>query len=233
MSKKQNIKRTSRYSDAKLKKIADYIFILVQRDAADFAAYGITLTDLNDFTSRLNLFANFESDDLLESNKLVANQKKIACRETLETAMRYFFTIAKFCFSKQPAVLATFGDAALTKQTADQLIRTAQSIATAAVTYLPQLASAGVTANQIQVLQAANDAFDEAVRLQIIAISRRTVVKEQRIEAANNLYTLVTKFATYGKLIWRETNYPKYKDYILYAPAKKKTKPKKDNSDEN
>ena len=216
MSKKENIKRVSRYKDAELKQVADKVLMLVQRDAADFAAYGIAPFDLADFAARIDLLANFSSDVLLESNKMIATKNKNTCREALEVIMRYFFTTAKFCFSTEPAILAAFGNASLAKQSSAVLICSARSLAAKAQLYWPRLAAAGLLPQYLQVLQTAITAFDDAVTQQIMATNARKVASSARVEAANALYALITKFCTYGKLLWRETDPTKYKHYLLY-----------------
>lgn len=216
MSQKQNIKRASRYKDAKLKQVADKVLMLVRRDAADFAAYGIAPFDLADFAAHIDLLANFSSDALLESNKIIATTNKNTSREALEVIMRYFLTTAKFCFSTVPSILAAFGTTSFAKQSSAVLICSARSLAATTQLYWPQLAAAGLLPQYLQVLQTATATFDDAVTQQIIAINARRTASGQRVEAANALYALITKFCTYGKLIWRETDPVKYNHYLLY-----------------
>ena len=216
MSKKRNVSRKYHYTDAELKQVADKIRILVQRDAADFTAYGITLPDLSDYAALLAVFAAFPTDALLESQKIMATEHRATCRRNLETAMRYFFTIAKFCFRTAPSDLAAFGNPALVRQSAETLIRTARMIAMLAEHYLPQLTAAGLTAQHLHNLQTANAAFNDAISAQIMAVHNRTMITEERINTGNSLYVLITTLATAGKLLWRETDAVKYNNYLLY-----------------
>ena len=49
------------------------------------------------------------------------------------------------------------------------------------------------------------------------AIANRDNAAKERVEKANELYALLTRYCEIGKSIWYETNEAKYNDYIIYT----------------
>ena len=71
-------------------------------------------------------------------------------------------------------------------------MRTGKAMSTTATKYLTALATEGVTAAKITTLNTQRDALDVAIDAQAKGISDRDVATEDRIEALNNLYRLLT-----------------------------------------
>ncbi|MBD8081302.1 hypothetical protein [Chryseobacterium caseinilyticum] len=55
-----------------------------------------------------------------------------------------------------------------------------------------------------------------AIDAQAKSVSDRDLATEDRIEALNRLYRLVTKYAGIGQDVFYETDEAKYNDYIIY-----------------
>lgn len=216
MSKKPIPIRDYRLSDAELKQVADKILLLIDRDVVEFTELGFTPAKRAAYKAQIELFANMETDELLESKKMVATQVKNEKRAIAETIMRRITTMAQLCFKAGSSKIRAFGELALAHQTDDDIVRTARTIELAATLYLPDLIADGISQQTIQDLQAARERLDLAIDLQNEAIIKRDMATSARVSICNELYGFVTKYAEMGKLIWRETSEAHYNDYVLY-----------------
>lgn len=216
MAKKKIVSRNYNFADAYLKQIADNMSILLDRDIVEFTDMGLTPAKQNDFTQKIQDFANFPSDEQLEGIKVNATQTKNTNRNNLEKIMRTILLIAKLVFKEGSGKYKEFGNANLTQQTDEELVRNATMMGVSANKYLNDLINDGLSLAKIQQLDVAKKAFDDAIDAQRKAISERDSTTEKRVEMGNQLYELVVKYAEIGKNIWYDTNEAKYNDYIIY-----------------
>lgn len=216
--------RRYNFTDAELKQVGDRILQIINRDIIEFTDYGFTPAKKAEYETALSVFANIDTDDFLASRKMVATTAKNNKRAVLETILRRVTTMAKLCFKGDLAKLKAFGELALAHQTDDSLVRTARTAESSSIFYAAELLTEGITAQHIQTLKAAREAFDEAIDLQNEAISNRDIATALRIAKGNELYELIGKYSEIGKLIWIETSEPKHNDYLLYNSPKTDSK---------
>lgn len=216
MSKKKEVFRKYNLSDAYLKQVADNMLTLLDRDIVEFSDMGFTPTKRADFVQRIQDFADFPSDEQLEGIKIDATENKNTKRLDLEKIMRTISLIVKIVFKEGTGKYKEFGNADLTRQTDEELVRNAKIMSVSAVKYLADLTNDGLTLAKIQKLDSAKQDFDDAIDEQRKAISERDTATEGRIEKGNLLYELLIKYAEIGKNIWYDTNEAKYNDYIIY-----------------
>ena len=95
-------------------------------------------------------------------------------------------------------------------------MRTATSTINTATKYLSELSDEGLTAAKITTLTSERATLDVAIDAQAKGISDRDLATEDRIEALNKLYQLLTKYAGIGQDIFYETDEAKYNDYLIY-----------------
>lgn len=221
MSRKPAPIRNYKFSDAELKQVADKMLNLIDRDRVEFTDLGFSAAKETEYKTLLDLFSNMETDDLLESNKMLATQVKNEKRAVAEGLMRRITTMAQLCFKGNAAKIRAFGDLGLAHQTDDDIVRTARTIEIAATHYLPELIAEGISQQTIQQLQAAREALDIAIDEQDATVTNRDIATANRVNVSNELYALVSKYAEMGKLIWKSEREAKFNDYLLYGADKK------------
>lgn len=143
-------------------------------------------------------------------------EQKDAARNDVERSMRSIFNMAANVFGQFSARYKEFGNATISQQSDSELVRTAKSTTTTASKYLDELAEEGLTEDKITTLISQRETLDLAIDAQAQGISNRDLATEDRIEALNKLYSLVTKYAGIGQDIFYETDEAKYNDYIIY-----------------
>ncbi len=215
MKKDASVRQFS-FSDGTLKQYADQIVLFANRDGAEFAARGYSATRLAAIAQQANDFGAVTSDEEMLALQMLRTEAKDKKRDTLEEQLRTIFAMANNFFGSKSIQLRRFGDAGLSKQTDNDLVRTARICIKTATEHLTDLASEGLTAAILAAATAQTKALDEALDQQQLAISDREIAKETRIEAANALYNEISKIANTGKSIFRTTNEAKYNDYVIY-----------------
>ena len=219
MKKDASVRQFS-FSDGTLKQYADQAILFATRDSTEFAARGYNAARLAAIQQQSDDFGAVTSDEEMLALQMLRTEAKDQKRDVLEEQLRTVFAMATNHFGLKSVHLRRFGDANLTKQTDNDLIRTARICIKTATEYLPDLASEGLTAALLTAATAQTQDLDTALDAQQLAISDREIAKEARIEAANALYSEFAKIANTGKSIFRTLNEAKYNDYIIYdSPA--------------
>lgn len=203
-------------ADAVLKQKADEFINLIDRDIAEFTDRGYDNKKKTEFTTARDTVDNFPNDEQLESIKMELTEQKDAARDEVETAMRSIFNMAANVFGQFSAKYKEFGSAMISQQSDSELVRTAKSTTTTATKYLDDLAEEGLTEDKINTLIGLRETLDLAIDAQAQGISNRDLATEDRIEALNKLYQLVTKYAGIGQDIFYTSDEAKYNDYIVY-----------------
>lgn len=216
MSKKKETSRNYRFSDAYLKQLSDNMLALIDRDIVEFNDMGFSPAKKSDFAQKIIDFANYPSDEQLEGIKIDCTENKNTARKDLEKIMRMVLLIAKLVFKEGSGKYKEFGNADLSRQTDEELVRNANIMVASANKYLNDLSNDGLSPAKIQQLDLAKKQFDDAIDAQRKAISERDTSTEARVEAGNSLYELLVKYAEIGKNIWYESNEAKYNDYVIY-----------------
>ncbi|KFC22604.1 hypothetical protein [Epilithonimonas lactis] len=214
--KKEQVKRDVILADAVLKQKADEFINLIDRDITEFTDRGYNTAKKREFSTARATVDEFPSDEQLEAIKMELTTQKDVARRALEKTMRSIFNMAQNVFGKFSAKYKEFGNAMISQQSDSELVRTAKSTTTTATKYLDELSAEGLTEEKINILTSQRETLDTAIDTQAQAISDRDVATEDRIEALNNLYQLIIKYAGIGQDIFYETDEAKYNDYIIY-----------------
>lgn len=214
--KKDQVQRDFVIADSVLKQKADELIALINRDLAEFTDRGYNAAKKTEFEEARNAVENFPSDEQFESVKMNLTAEKDAARNALEKTMRSIFNMAENVFGQMGARYREFGNAAISQQGDAELVRVAKTMAVTATKYLTELADEGLTEAKITTLTSQREALDIAIDAQAKGVSDRDLATEDRIEALNRLYRLVTKYAGIGQDVFYETDEAKYNDYIIY-----------------
>jgi hypothetical protein len=219
MAKKEMIIANFRFPFGALKKLADNTLALIDRDSVAFNDRGFNSTKRAALVTAITNFDNFPTDEQLLGIKVETTATKDAKRSSLEKQMRTMFLAAKNVFGENTGKYREFGEPNLTQQSDSDLDRNAKMMVTTATKYLTNLATEGITAAKITLLNTTRNEFDVAIDEQTKAINNRDNSTESRLILANDLYNLVVKYNDIGKDIWVETSEAKYNDYIIYNTA--------------
>lgn len=214
--KKDQVVRDFKLADAVLKQKADEFINLIDRDITEFTDRGYNAAKKAELTTARNTVDEFPSDEQMEAIKMELTAQKDAARSALEKTMRSIFNMAQNVFGQFSAKYKEFGNAMISQQSDSELVRTAKSTTLTATKYLDELSAEGLTQDKINTLISQRETLDTAIDAQAQAISDRDVATEDRIEALNKLYQLITKYAGIGQDIFYETDEAKYNDYIIY-----------------
>ena len=143
--KKEIVTRNYTFSDAMLKQKADGMLLLLDRDFSEFSERGFTLTKRANFVSKLEYFDNCPADEQLEGIKITATEDKNMARETIEKMMRTFFLMARLAFKDKIGKYKEFGNADISQESDDELVRSAKIVIATATKYLSILEDEGLT----------------------------------------------------------------------------------------
>ena len=204
------------FSYGHLKQLADNTLLQLERDKTEFEDRGFSGGKKSEFEEAIVRFADYPTDEQLESAKMEMTQLKDGTRMEFETSARSFYLAAKNTFGTESAKYRAFGNADLSSQKDADLVRNGKNIVAAANKYLPQLAGEGITAEKVANLEEVRKKFDSALDLQAAEISNRDNATEERAILANELYALLVKHSDTGKDIWANKSEARYNDYVIY-----------------
>lgn len=199
-----------------LKQLADKTLLQIDRDKTEFQDKGYSGAKKSQFEEAIERFADFPTDEQLESAKIEMTQFKDSVRTEFESSARSFYLAAKNTFGTDSAKYRAFGNADLSSQKDADLVRNGKNIVAAANKYLKDLAVEGITAKKITDFEDLRNKFDNALDLQVEQINERDNATEERATLANQLYALVVKYSDTGKDIWANKSEARYNDYVIY-----------------
>jgi len=214
--KKKIITPDFRFPYSYLKQLADETVSLIERDKEEFADRGYTPDKKKAFTSAIESFEDFPTDEQFNAMRVEAGTVRDTTRTAVETQSRTILLAARNVFGETSAKYREFGNADLTRQTDADLVRTTKSIVKVSTKYLSDLEQEGITVGKIAKLEVSRTQFDNAIDAQKTAVSNRDNATEQRIILGNALYALVVKYNDTGKDIWATKSESRYNDYVIY-----------------
>ena len=214
--KKEMATRNFNLTDGVLKQKADEFLLLMDRDAQEFSERGYNSAAKTAYMAAIEVVNSFSSDETLEGEKMILTENKNAARRILEKSMRTIFNMAANKFGLQSAQYRAFGPGDISQQPDAELARTYKVMVKAANKTLADLSSEGLSQENITALIDQGTLFDETIDALAEGISDRDIATESRVEALNNLYALLSKYAGIGQVIFYETNEAKYNDYVIY-----------------
>ena len=216
--KKEIVVKKFNFSYGELKQMGDAYVDLLDRDIAEFTDKGYTPAKRATLVEAIETFAGYKTDEQMEGMQMTATAAKDTARAVVEKQVRSFQQAAKTVFGNTARCRA-FGNNDLSRQSEEQLLRTAKLVGRMAAKYLTELEPEGITAAKIATLSAARTLLDDAIDGQIDSVNNRDIATEMRTALANDLYALISKYSETGKDIWIEVSEAKYNDYVIYDVA--------------
>lgn len=214
--KKKEVFRAYNMTDAQLVQTCDNLLHAADRDDAEMSVRGYSTTRRQQISVLRDDFSNFPPDTYFSSVRLEATENKNVSRERLEIKIRSILVMAANKFGVNTAKYKRFGGSDLSRQTDEQIIRSAKLVHLTATSLLNELASEGLTNTWLVELDTLRQELDDNLDQQKIAERERDIATEERVEKGNNLYSELTKLASVGKDIWYSLNESKYNDYVIY-----------------
>ena len=209
-------------ADADLAQLADDVVHLVQRDSTEFATRGVNAARLTAFKAKRDDFKLADTDQFMESLKMVKTETKNNLRDQLEVQLRTLITMAENTWERGSAHFKSLGDLAVSQMTDQDLVRNANNIIRVCTAYLTALAPEGMTSPMLVTAEIIRISFDDSIDEQVRAIQLRDIRTEERINLGNALYDEVVKICNSGKNIWENVNEAKYNDYVIYSSTSAK-----------
>jgi len=221
--KKPATVRVYNFSDAKLIITAKEKIAFIRRDAASFAPFGITATQLTDLETAANTFSDTITDIELINSQMAVTVSKNAKADQLRTAIRMVMVCAKLQYGTNTARYRIFGTDTLSRQTDSDLLLTGKRVVVVGTESLPTLSANGLTTAMLATVKTLCNEFETLTIDLKIKIWERDSMQEYRVEAGNNIYKTLLKYTTIGLSIWETSNVAKYNDYVIYNTVRSKT----------
>ena len=212
-----SVNRIFSMSYADLIRYCDNVHGFMVRDAVPFALYGITALLTSSYKSKIDDFLVLPQDVALEAAEINATQAKNTLANELRIILRSFATRAKLALGETDGNYKRFYLKELSRLPDPNLLVFSGGVVEAATDLLTEMASSGMTQAMIDDLTDKNEDFRLAMSAQSAAIAARDNAARNRVNKANELYTLLIRYSDIGKEIWYETNEAYYNDYLIYT----------------
>ena len=210
------ISRDYRITDGELALFANQVANAMRRDITELTDYGVTEANINALVALVDDFQELPNDVLLRTDVSYSVEQKNALRETLSNTMRSLSVRAKVVFGENTAKYRSLSPGAISQLSDSDLLIAARQVHSAATTNLAGLAQEGVTADYLDDFSENIESFETAVDDVGNKETLRDGATENRILIGNQIYALVNKYCSYGKVIFEKTSPARYNDYIIY-----------------
>lgn len=225
--KKQSITREYNFPDADLYAQCRQRIANIERDQEQFESYAYTADKIQRFIQLCDRFSDLPDDDELVGNQMEATAKKNKAREALKSAIRSVMTRVASKYNTRSGHYRKFGTAKMNDMSDPKLLLCGRRVVRVASKLLDFLAETGLRQPNIDAVQQAATAFENAIHIQQDRISDRDIFVENRVELGNDLYRELVLVCNIGKDIWAETNKAKYENYTIYESNNDQKKARK------
>jgi len=218
------ILRIYAFSDAILKQKSDSVAGSMDRDAAEFTIRGVTAATTDDFEAASTAFGNMDTDEMWIGNVTDATQAKDELAGSLKSQVRTIRNMAEIKWGTKSGKYRKYGFDGMDELTDNDLVRLGRRVIKVATEQQADLATEGFTAATLTALTLVVNQFDESVDDKTDAEKSRDIAQQARVEAGNELYTLLDKYCSIGKTIWFEDP-AKFNDYVIYPSGAEEEAP--------
>ncbi len=191
------------------------IIDLMTQELALFDEYGVKQTDIDALAAMTNEVQAAVTDEYFVTETGIAIDNRDQIRLILEKYLRRIAAASKVAFGAESRKEKFLSCPLITKLTDSELLMTAGRIHSTAVDELLELQKEGITAEYLEAFSDAVQEFETACNL----VEKQRLIREssteERIKAQNKLYDSVSKYCTYGKLIFDGVSAAKYNRFIL------------------
>jgi hypothetical protein len=208
------IVRDYKIGDDELWQQADSLVLSMQRDAADFANRMVDSVRISEITNLSNQFKNLPTDPELLGIISTATEVKNANALDLRKKLSSVRSMAASKFGEN-GKFKTFDFGALSNLTDSDLYRTAKRVVRVGTSFLPDLATEGLTVGLLTQITTLATTFDSNIDAMESAKENRDIKTQERVIVGNNLWAVMVKYANVGKSLYEFTDEARYNDYVL------------------
>ena len=207
--------------DSTLLMFAGNLIVFMIRDAALFAARGVSAADITAFENLTNTFKVLKPDSYYQAALYGIAEMKRYIRKKALAKLLFVSGYFEQMWGKDSSKYKLLRIKKIYDMSDNDFLITCYNVATIASDYLPALSAIGLTQSDIDLL--ASDAHDFEDKMNEIAYNKalRNQNAQQRVQQANELYSFVRQYSTIGKLIWYDVDYSKYNNYLIYRNTRK------------
>jgi hypothetical protein len=214
--KKQEVIRLYNFSDGTLVTKGLEKVAFMQRDAAQFADYGITTPKVEALKDSLNAFADIITDIEALGDQMQSTVLKDAKGEALREVIREAMARVVLTYDVNNAKYKKFGTETLSHQLDSELLITSKRVVRVATELMPSLTTNGLTTTHLDNITTLGNEFSDLIVDQKIEIGERDIQQEDRVEAGNEIYNILVKYTNTGQSIWETSDVAKFNDYVIY-----------------
>jgi len=147
---------------------------------------------------------------------MIATDEKNAKMEEMKEGIRQLAARVEAKWGIDSGQYKRLGIAGMANFTDRTLLSTARGVHLAMTSYLSDLAGFGLTQLILDDFSDLCDSFETAIAAQKDAIMQRDIKTKERTEMGNQLYSLVSTYCNFGKILYERTDPARYNDYIIY-----------------
>ena len=219
MVEESNVKKNYNLSNAELYLFTYTLVSCMRRDLEYLEDYGVTEIKITALNAQNEQFNSIPNDDILKSDYSYAINVRNQNREVVEKTTKSIGLRAKEVYFNNQAREKVLNYINLSHLKDLELLNTAISVHTNAVTFLNDLKPEGITQAYLDTFKANIEEFKLAIQTAKEKLQLRNEGTQTRIEAGNKLYSLISKYCDYGKAVFENINPSRYNDYVIYAPS--------------
>jgi hypothetical protein len=209
--------RNYNLTDADLMMFASNLVQTINRDALQFADFGVDDAAITAFETLGNQFETFPPDTFYLADISIATEAKDNARQTLLLEIRKIANRALAKWGENSAQYRKFGVKGIIDINDKALLATARLIVSTATGYIAELTADGLTQDVVDDYETVAQEFEDSLNALNSAIEIRDKKTKDRIALGNQLYALVTKYCSFGKSIWDKVDEAYFNDYIIYS----------------
>ena len=203
------------FSDADFIAGCLHIHSCALRDLQAFQSMGESAGSIAEFEKLINQFSDFPTDDELEAWVNFALENKDGIADILLREINTIRTMAKQQYRDENQ-WKTFGFEGMEHLPDANLAILTRRIFRIGKHFLPELKNQGLTSEILEELDSIGNNFVQAMILVNEAVEYKMMKTNERVKIGNNLYAMLIRLSSVGKLIIENMNDVRYNDYVLY-----------------
>ena len=221
-----NIKRIP-FSNSYLNSAARKIGNSMLSDLDAFAEYSITEANIHHLIDLAEHLIAIKSDKTMQNMVSAEVEEKTRKRKIVSEPMRSIALRANSAFGAKSAKAKALNAGNISLLRDAELETAARRIHSNASSELEALAAEGLTQAYLDKFEADINAFTAAADRVKSAQTERQLTTEKRQALAAEIYSLLSKYCSYGKMIFAQKSPAHYKRYVLHK-SKKENEPEAD-----
>ena len=201
---------------AELTAMADKIILLMERDLSMLSNRGVSPADIFNLRTKNDEMKVLIDDVSKHAEIMIKTEEKNEELELMLEMTRDVGSIIKLGLGANSPWYKGLKIGYLTQMGQIRQLATARKTVFAAQKNFQQLIEYGMTPVLIGQLQQQANTVEEAMQNKRETELERWLATQMRVEKANELYRLLQRYSQVGKSVWRNKNYAKMSQYMLY-----------------